>query len=244
VNDSWSGALYATAAYGFWGLTPLYWKAIDDVPPGELLGHRILWSFAVGIALVAAARAWPEVRRCVTSPGHGLAMLAAALLLAINWLVFLWAVAHDRVLATSLGYYVTPLVNVGLGVAFLGERLSASQIAALVLASAGVLILAIGLGEPPWIALTLAGSFGIDGLVRKRSPVSPIAGFGVEMTLLAPCAALYLLLLAAEGGVTLTGADGGVQALVAGSGAITAAPLLWFTSAAQRLRLAPRGMVH
>lgn len=241
MSDSWSGAIYATAAYGFWGLTPLYWKAVEEVPPGELLGHRILWSCAVGVALVAAARAWPEVRRCLTSPRHGLPILLAALLLAVNWLVFLWAIANDRVLATSLGYYVTPLVNVGLGVSFLGERLSGSQVAALALATAGVVILALGLGEPPWIALALAGTFGAYGLVRKRAPVGPVAGFGVEMLLLAPCAAAYLLLLGADGGVALSGADGRVQALVAGSGAVTAVPLLWFTSAAQRLRLATLG---
>jgi chloramphenicol-sensitive protein RarD len=214
---------------------------VEAVPPPELLGHRILWSCAVGVALVSAARAWPEVARCLRSRRHGLPILAAALLLAVNWLVFLWAVANDRVLATSLGYYVTPLVNVGLGVAFLGERLSGSQVAALALAIAGVVILALGLGEPPWIALTLAGTFGVYGLVRKRAPVGPVAGFGVEMLFLTPCAAAYLLLLGADDGVALSGADGRVQALVAGSGAVTAAPLLWFTSAAQRLRLATLG---
>jgi chloramphenicol-sensitive protein RarD len=241
VNDSWSGAIYATAAYGFWGLTPLYWKAVEVVPPAELLGHRILWSCAVGVALVAAAGAWPEVRRCVTSPRHGFPILLAALLLACNWLVFLWAVATDRVLATSLGYYVTPLVNVALGVACLGERLSGAQLAALGLASAGVVILALGLGEPPWIALALAGSFGVYGLVRKCALVGPVAGFGVEMLLLAPCAAAYLWALGTDGTGALSGADAKVQALVAGSGAVTAAPLLWFNSAARRLRLATLG---
>ena len=150
-------------------------------------------------------------------------------------------VANDRVLATSLGYYVTPLVNVGLGVAFLGERLSGSQVAALALAAAGVVILAVGLGEPPWIALALAGSFGVYGLVRKRAPVGPVAGFGVEMGLLAPCAAVYLLALAVDGGAAFSGSKGSVQALVAGSGAVTAAPLLCFNSAARRLRLATLG---
>ncbi len=244
MNDSWSGAIYATAAYAFWGLMPLYWKAVEEVPPGELLGHRILWSCAVGAALVVAARAWPEVRRCVTSPRHGLPILLAAWLLAGNWLVFLWAIATDRVLATSLGYYVAPLVNVGLGVAFLGERLSGAQLGALALATAGVVILAVGLAEPPWIALALAGSFGVYGLVRKRAPVGPVAGFGLEMMLLAPFAAAYLLTLGADGGAALPEANGKVQALVAGSGAVTAAPLLWFNSAARRLRLATLGFLQ
>jgi len=241
VNDSSVGALYATAAYGVWGLTPLYWKAVEKVPPPELLGHRILWSCAVGVALVSAARAWPELARCVRTPREGLPILLASALLAANWLVFLWAVATDRVLATSLGYYVTPLVNVALGVGFLGERLSRGQVVALALATAGVATLAVRLGEAPWIALALAGSFGCYGLVRKKARVGPVAGFGLEMLLLAPAAAAYLLVLGAEGGLSLPGQTPRVQALVAAAGVVTAAPLLWFNHAARRLRLATLG---
>jgi len=241
VNDSSTGALYAIAAYGFWGLTPLYWKTLERVPPPELLGHRILWSCAVGVLLVTAARAWPELVRCLRKPREGLPILLASLLLGTNWLVFLWAVATDRVLATSLGYYVTPLVNVGLGVAVLGERLSRGQLAALALATLGVVTLAVGLGEPPWIALALAGSFGCYGLVRKQAPVGPVAGFGLEMLLLAPLATAYLLFLAAEGGAELPDQTRRVHALVAGAGVVTAAPLLWFNHAARRLRLATLG---
>jgi chloramphenicol-sensitive protein RarD len=241
VSHSSEGVLYAVAAYGFWGLTPLYWKWVEAVPPPELLGHRILWSCAVGVALVSAARAWPELRRCLVSRRHGLPILAAAALLAVNWLVFLWAVATDRVIATSLGYYVTPLVNVALGVGFLGERLSRPQLAALALATLGVVTLAVHLGEPPWIALALAGSFGLYGLVRKAAAVAPSAGFGLEMLILAPPAAAYLLALGAEGGAVLPGAGAGVQALVAGTGIVTAAPLWWFNRAARELRLATLG---
>ncbi len=241
MNDSSVGALYATAAYAFWGLTPLYWKALERVPPAELLGHRILWSCAVGLVLVSARRAWPELGRCVRSPRAGLSILLASGLLAANWLVFLWAVATDRVLATSLGYYVTPLVNVALGVAFLGERLSRGQLVSLALASVGVVTLAVRLGEPPWIALALAASFGCYGLVRKKALVGPIAGFGLEMLLLAPWAAAYLLALSADGGAALPSQSSRVHALVAGAGIVTAAPLLWFNHAARRLRLATLG---
>ena len=235
------GAAYAVAAYGFWGLTPVYWKWVQSVPAPELLGHRILWSCAVGVALVSAARAWPEVGRCLRSRHHGLPILAAALLLAVNWLVFLWAVTNGRVLATSLGYYVTPLVNVALGVGWLGERLSRAQLASLALAALGVVALAVRLGEIPWIALALAGSFGVYGLVRKAAPVGPVAGFGAEMLLLAPLAGGALALLGADGGIALPREPAGVQALVAGSGVVTALPLLWFNAAARRLRLATIG---
>lgn len=240
MNDSGKGVAYAIAAYGFWGLTPIYWKALQAVSPPALLGYRILWSCAFGVALVSAARAWPELRRCVVSPRHGIPILAAALLLAVNWLTFLWAIATHRVLATSLGYYVTPLVNVGLGVAFLGERLSRAQVAALGLASAGVLVLALQVDEAPWIPLTLAASFGAYGLVRKAAPVGPVAGFGLEMLLLAPCAAVFLVASGARGAL-LPDAGPVVQALVAASGIVTALPLLWFNRAARELRLATLG---
>jgi chloramphenicol-sensitive protein RarD len=240
VNDSGKGVAYAVAAYGFWGLTPVYWKALQAVAPPALLGYRILWSCAFGVALVSARRAWPELRRCLVSRRHGIPIFAAALLLAVNWLTFLWAIATDRVLATSLGYYVTPLVNVALGVVFLGERLSRTQLAALGLASAGVLVLALQVGETPWIPLALAASFGAYGLVRKAAPVGPIAGFGLEMLLLAPCAAAYLLASGARGAV-LPDAGPGVRVLVAASGIVTAVPLLWFNRAARDLRLATLG---
>jgi chloramphenicol-sensitive protein RarD len=240
VNDSGKGVAYAIAAYGFWGLTPVYWKALQQVSPPALLGYRILWSCAFGVALVSTTRAWPELRRCVVSRRHGIPILAAALLLAVNWLTFLWAIATDRVLATSLGYYVTPLVNAALGVVFLGERLSRAQVAALGLATGGVLVLALQVGEAPWIPLVLAASFGAYGLVRKAAPVGPVAGFGLEMLLLAPCAAALLIASGARGALL---PDGGpvVQALVAGSGVVTAVPLLWFNRAARELRLATLG---
>jgi chloramphenicol-sensitive protein RarD len=211
------------------------------VPSVELLVHRVLWSCAVAIALVSASRAWPEVARCLRSRRHGLPILAAAWLLAVNWLTFLYAVETGRVLATSLGYYVTPLVNVALGMAWLGERLTRVQLASLGLAAVGVGGLALRLGEAPWIALLLAGSFGLYGLVRKAAPVGPVAGFGAEMLLLAPFAAGSLAWLGARGGLALAREPAPVHALMAGSGLVTALPLLWFNAAARRMRLATLG---
>jgi len=241
VNDSGRGVAYAVAAYGFWGLAPVYWKALHQVPPAALLGYRILWSCAFGVVLVSAARAWPELRRCAVSRRHGLPIIAAALLLAGIWLTFLWAIATGRVLATSLGYYVNPLVSVALGVVFLRERLSRAQVVALALASTGVLVLAVQLDEAPWIPLALATTFGAYGLVRKAAPVGPVAGFGLEMLLLAPAAAAFMAASGPRRALLLPDAGPAVQALAAGSGVVTAVPLLWFNRAARELRLSTLG---
>ena len=231
---------YAVAAYGLWGLAPIFWKALGEVPPGPLLGYRVLWSCVFGVLLVSLARAWPELRRSARSPGHVLPIAAAALLLAANWLVFLWAIATGRVLATSLGYFVNPLVSVALGVVFLRERLSRAGVLALALAGSGVLVLAVQLDEAPWIPLALAATFGAYGLVRKAAPVAPLAGFGLEMLLLAPAAAAYLVVSGAQGPL-LPDLSPGAQALAAASGVVTGVPLLWFNRAARELRLSTLG---
>jgi chloramphenicol-sensitive protein RarD len=237
-----AGILYALAAYGIWGAAPIYWKAVEALSAGEVLGHRIVWSCAVGIALVSATRTWPEFRGVLESRRFWLPVLVTALILGCNWFVFLWAVLHDQVLATSLGYYITPLVNVLLGVVLLRERLGPWQIAAVALAAAGVLQLTLSLGELPWVTLVLAFSFGFYGLLRKLAPVKPVVGFGFEMLVLAPLACAGLAWLARGGGAVFPSSDPTLDLLVVGSGVFTAAPLICFTSAARRLRLSTLGL--
>jgi chloramphenicol-sensitive protein RarD len=237
-----AGALYAVAAYGIWGIAPVYWKALAGVPASEILAHRVLWSFAVGLLLLLATRSLPELRVTLRSPRRVLPMAASALLIGSNWLVFIWAVETNRVLETSLGYYINPLINVLFGMVLLGERLRPLQVAAVLLAAAGVAQLAFAFGSLPWISLVLAVTFGLYGLVRKIAPVQPLVGFALETALLAPLAAAFLLVVHAGGSDTVQHGSTPVKVLIASSGVFTAAPLLCFNSAAKRLRLSTVGL--
>ncbi len=239
-KDSAAGILYALGAYGIWGVTPVYWKAIQTIPADEALGQRALWSFATALLLLAVARRFPEALHALRSFRQAAPIAVSALLIAANWLTFIHAVQTDRVLATSLGYYINPLVNVLFGLLFLRERLSGAQSLAVAIAGAGVAYLALDLGELPWISIVLAGSFGLYGLVRKTAPTEPLAGFSLEMLFLSPLALGYLLHLG--GDQALPGAPPSHKLLMAVSGAVTAAPLLLFTSAARRLPLSTLGM--
>ena len=238
------GMLLAVAAYGLWGFAPAYWKLLRAAPAGELLAQRVLWSLVVGALLIAITRRWSELAGVLRSRRQLLPILASSLLIGLNWLIFIDAVNTGRVLATSLGYFLNPLVSVLLGVVFLGERLTRGQQAAVAVGCAGVIVWAVNLGEAPWIALSLAASFGLYGLVRKVASVAPLVGFALETLLLTPPALAYLTSLSAQNAMTLPGSSLGVKALVAGSGVITAAPLLCFTSAARRLPLSTLGFLQ
>jgi chloramphenicol-sensitive protein RarD len=236
--------LLAVAAYGLWGFAPVYWKLLRMAPASELLAQRVLWSLVVGALLIAITGRWRELAGVLRSRRQLLPILASSLLIGVNWLIFIEAVNSGRVLATSLGYFLNPLVSVLLGVVFLGERLTRGQLVAVAVGSAGVTVWAVALGEAPWIALSLAASFGLYGLVRKLASVAPLVGFTLETLLLAPPALAYLAALSAQNAMTLPSTSLGVKALVAGSGVITAAPLLCFTSAARRLPLSTLGFLQ
>lgn len=236
-----AGVAYAVAAYGLWGVAPAYWKALGAVPAPELLAWRVLFSVAVGAALVALARAGPELRSVLRSARHALPILASALLIGVNWFTFIWAVEHDQIVATSLGYYINPLVSVVFGIVFLKERLRPGQAVAFGIAAVGVTRMAGGLGELPWVALVLSFSFALYGLVRKTAPVGPVVGFALEVLILAPLAAAYVAHRTLGEGTAFPLPDPSHNALLAGAGIVTAAPLLLFNSAAKRLRLATLG---
>jgi len=237
-----AGVLYALGAYGIWGIAPAYWKALEVVPATQILAHRILWSMLVGLLLLLFTRRGSEFRTVLGSRRHLLPMLTSAALLGTNWLTFIWAVATDRILDTSLGYYINPLINVLFGTALLKERLRPWQIVAVLLAAVGVLQMVFSLGALPWISLVLAVTFALYGLVRKVAPVMPVVGFTLETTLLAPLGGAYLLFVHANGSDAVSHASGGVKLLIACTGLFTAAPLLCFNSAAKRLRLSSIGL--
>lgn len=236
-----AGVIFALAAFLSWGFVPVYFKQLAQVPALEVLAHRIVWSVLL-LGLYIALRHTFATTRDVFRNGclvGGLALSGA--LVAFNWLIFVWAVAHDRILETSLGYFINPLVNVVLGMVFLGERLRPLQWMAVGLAVLGTGYLTVDYGELPWVALLLAFSFGFYGLMRKQLPVRPVQGLFVETLLMLPLALGYLLWLTAVGLGTFRHGGGATDWWLVGTGLVTALPLLWFINAARRMPLSTVG---
>jgi len=231
-----AGSLFAIAAFGFWGLTPIYYKLLPHVPPVEVLAHRVVWSVVFGALFVTLTSAWPAVRAAIGSPRTLRALALTAALVSTNWLIYIYAVVNDQVMATSLGYYINPLVNVLLGILFLGERLGRGRAIAVALAALGTASLAFELGGLPWISLTLAFSFGFYGLIRKRLGLPAMAALFVETLLVAPLALLALGWFGLQGTASF-GSDTRTTLLLVLAGPVTLLPLLWFAEAARRLPL-------
>ena len=239
-----SGLLYAAAAYIVWGLFPLYFKAVQEIAPLEVLMHRAVWSLVFLVAVLAARRHWswlgPALRDRRVLGGFA----ASALLLSLNWFVYIWAVNHGRVVDASLGYFITPLVNVLLGFVLLGERLRPLQWGAVGLAAAGVTWLTWDGGSLPWIGLLLAASFGAYGLLRKTASLGALDGLALETVLMFPLAFGYLAWLGAAGADGFSGASISTQVLLAAAGPITAIPLLMFAAGARRIPLSVLGLLQ
>lgn len=238
------GLAYGLLAYLVWGFFPVYFKALHEIPPLEVVAHRIVWSVLFLLVLAAASGRWDEVRAAFASRRVLLTLVGSTTLITVNWLVFIYAVEQGQVLQSSLGYFINPLVNVLLGMVFLRERLRPLQIVSLLLALAGVTLLTIRVGAVPWISLALAASFGFYGLLRKTAPVEALAGLLVETLLTGPLALAYLLWLGAhgEGAFPTAVAKGALWLPLAGI--LTATPLLLFAAAARRLRLATIGFLQ
>ena len=241
-SDTRRGAALAVAAFAFWGFTPLYYKLLTSVAPGDILAHRILWTVVIGVLIVGARRDWARLRSVIRSPRTLAALLLSSVLISLNWLVYIYAVTTDRVLETSLGYYINPLVNVFLGMVFLGERMTLPRAVAVILAGLGTLNLALGVQGVPWIALTLGFSFGLYGLVRKRTDVPVVGALLGETGFLVLPALMLLGWLHANGVGAFLVRDWRIDLLLIAGGPVTMLPLLWFTLAARRLPLAAIGM--
>jgi chloramphenicol-sensitive protein RarD len=232
---------YALAAYAIWGTFPLYWALIRYVPTGEVMGHRIVWSCLVLAVLVVATRRTGAIRaasRAVLGV-YGI----AGVLIGINWTIYVWAVAAGYVVQTSLGYFITPLVNVLLGVVVLGERLRRPQWVAVALATAGVVQLTRVSGAPPWIALGLAASFGSYGLIKKRAPLPPVEGLFVETAVLTLPALGYLALLHRADAAVFR-EDVFTDAVLMGTGVLTVIPLVLFAAAVRHVPLTAMGILQ
>lgn len=240
------GVLIALAAYLLWGAFPLYFQLLVPAGPLEIIGHRVLWSFVFCLLGVVAWRTLPEFRAVLRTPRLRTGLMLAGVLVTVNWLVYVWGVLNDHIVDAALGYFINPLFTVTLAVLVLHERLRPAQWVAVGIGAVAVIVIAVGHGQVPWVALALATSFGLYGLAKNRvgGKVSPLVGLTVETSALAPIALGYLLWLQVTGAGTFTGHGGAHTALLASAGIVTAIPLLLFAEAAARIPLSMIGLIQ
>ncbi len=238
------GLLYALICYGAWGVLPIYWKALHDVPAPEILVYRVLWTWLALVLVLGIRRRWSWLHEVASNRLTLATFLATSGLLFLNWLTYIWAVNAGFIVETSLGYFINPLVNVLLGRLFLGEQLRPGQRAAVGLALVGVLYLTWSYGRLPWIALTLAFTFAFYGLLRKTARLDALEGLSLEMGLGLLPALAYLALLFHRGQAASATAGTSTWILLVGLGLITAVPLVSFSAAARRLTLTTLGLMQ
>ena len=244
VSEHRRGLAYGIAAYGLWGVAPLFWKLLGGISPVEILAHRVVWGVIAFAAIAWVAGVGPALREAMRDRRTLGVMALSGTMLVVNWGMFIWAVAHGHILDASLGYFIIPLLSVGLGMLVLGERLRRLQWIAIAVAVVGVAIQTAYAAGTPWISLAVAVSFGIYGLIRKVARVESLVGSTLETLLLVPLAAGYLAVQALRGAGELGHAATTTQLLLLSTGVITAAPLLCFTSAARRLPLSTLGFLQ
>ena len=238
------GIINGVAAYALWGFFPIYWKLLQTVPALQVIGHRITWSFILLIAIILLTRQWQNFYAAVQSPKTIAIYFMAAILLSINWLIYVWGVNAGFIVETSLGYFINPLISVLLGVIFLGERLRTLQWVPVATAAVGVLYLTLAYGRLPWIALSLAFSFGTYGLVKKLAPLGSLYGLTLETALVFPFALFYLAFVDFRGTGSFLHEGPLTALLLIGTGAVTSIPLLMFASAARQIPLTMIGVLQ
>jgi len=243
-SEARRGVAAGLIAYSLWGVFPVYFKIVESVAPTEVLAHRIVWAIPFGALILFFRRQWPEVRKAIMNRGMLLWLGLAALCIAINWYIYIWAVQNEHIFESSLGYYINPMMYVIVGVLCFGERLRFLQTAAVVLASIGVLYLTISGGAFPWVAISLAAFFTAYGVIRKQVAIGAMPGLFVETTLLFPIAFLWLVWLVMAGQASFGFHDPTLAALLIFAGPVTVVPLLLFAVAARRLTLTTVGFMQ
>ncbi len=238
------GLFAAVAAYTFWGLFPIYLKLISTVSALEILAHRVFWSVPFGAVIILVRNQWGEVLAAIKSPRVVALLAVAAVAIASNWLIYVWAVINDRILEASLGYYINPLMYVAAGVFILKERLRPAQLVSVGLATAGVLVLTFGAGVFPWVSLALAFLFTVYGYIRKTTPVGAMPGLFVETSLLAPIAIVFVFLLMRSGEAVFQAQSFGMDLLLMLAGPVTVIPLVLFALSTRRLTLITVGLLQ
>jgi len=240
------GTLYAVIAYVLWGVLPIYWKFVDHIGSGEILAHRIIWSFVFMIGMITIVRGWPKfISTCRDMFLHKkrlLAIVCASIVISLNWLTYIWAVNHDFIIQASLGYYINPLISILLAVVVLRERLTTRQVFSVILAGVGVVLLTVHAGVFPWVSIWLAVSFAIYGLIKKIVDMPAMFGLTIETMIVTPLALIYVLSLP-ENAFTLHSFTS-THALLIGAGMITAVPLLLFAKGAQFIPLSLIGFLQ
>jgi chloramphenicol-sensitive protein RarD len=237
------GILYGIGAYLAWGFFPIYWKFLHHVPAIQLIGHRIIWSCLLLIGVILLTKQWPDFRKTLNARVLRIYTFAA-LLIGVNWLIYVWAVNADFIVETSLGYFINPLLSVLMGVIFLKERLRLAQWIPVGLAAIGVTYLTFVYGRPPYIALSLALSFGLYGLVKKLSPLGSLYGLTIETAILFIPALIYLIVVQAGGSAAFLHTGLVSDLLMVGAGLVTTVPLLMFASAARSIPLWVVGLLQ
>ncbi|MEG3757833.1 EamA family transporter RarD [Pseudoalteromonas carrageenovora] len=240
-NEQRKGGIFACLAFFMWGLAPIYFKQIQHVSAFEILTHRVVWSVVFLLLVVSVLKYWDKVKRIVVQPKIMFMLLITSSILGFNWGLFIWAVNNNHMLDASLGYYINPLLNVLLGMLFLGERLRKLQGFAVFLAFAGVVLQLVSFGSFPVVAFSLATSFAIYGLLRKKLPVEALPGILLEALILLPVALIYWWVMAPTPTSDLVVNDWHTNALLISAGIITTLPLLCFTGAAKRLQYTTLG---
>ena len=239
-----SGVVCASSAFLIWGLSPIYWKVLHNIPALEIIMHRVIWSFLFLLIILIFHRHWNEFTAVIKKPRTILILLLTTVLLGFNWFIYIWAVNNEHILQASLGYFINPLINVLLGMVFLRERFRRLQTVSLVLAGIAVLYLTFYHGEFPWIALSLAFAFGFYGLIRKVAPVSSLVGLFIEMLFLSGPALAYLLFLNSKETGALFHISIKIDLFLMGAAFLTAFPLLLFTLGTRRLNLSTVGFLQ
>ncbi len=238
------GFWYCLLAFGWWGVAPIYFRLMPHIPPGEQLAHRVVWSVAVLVLLMLVRRRWAAIAAAIRTPSIVGRLAVSGALIAVNWLIFLWAVNAGHILEASLGYYINPLMNVALAVVVLKERLSHLRSLAIAIAALGVGATLLAGGTVPWVALSLASTFAVYGLLRKTTPVDALTGLTIETSLALIPALAYLLWLGAETGRWFGTGSAADIALLLGTSIITIVPLAAFAAGARRLSLATVGIMQ
>ncbi|HLR60808.1 MAG TPA: EamA family transporter RarD [Lentibacillus sp.] len=246
-QENKAGILYAVSAYFLWGFLPIYWKLLNDTSPDEILAHRILWSFIFMLVIVFAVRKWKpfvqEFKTIIKNKKQLIGITLASFVISLNWLTFIWAVNNDHVIQTSLGYYINPLVSILLGMIVLKESLTRRQLFAFILAGVGVVNLTFSYGVFPWVALVLAFSFAIYGLLKKTVDISAMFGLTIETMIVSPIALIYLLFIP-DSSIEPDIMFSTTGPLLIGAGVATAVPLLLFATGARKIPLSMVGFLQ